>query len=207
MSNFWKQQRQLHEQLSSKKEEYPATSLFTYKSLAEQAYKKSPLQTLDRDWHLVLKTNNNKVYQNRRTGETVNSISGSKSLKDFTNDGLQYLGFLNNPLQRQRVSETSNLIDRLNAIDKKRKITTVSHSLGSNVANRLVAEKKIDKAINFNAFIPDKSINVDDSRVVNIRNENDFASKLTKDNVNTVNLQNNSNPIKSHFMSEIKLNY
>ena len=205
MSDFWKKQRELHKELSSKPTEYKPTDLFIYKSLAEQAYSKNPLQTVDKDWNLILKTNNNKVYQNRMTGEVVNAISGSKSLKDFANDGLQYLGLLNNRLQKQRYSESSDVVDRLNAIDKKRKITTASHSLGSNVANRLLRDDKIDKAVNFNAFIPDKSLNIDDSRVVNVRNQNDFASALTKGNENTINLQNSSNPVKSHFLSELNL--
>lgn len=205
MKDFWKQQRQLHRELSTKQVMHQPTDLKVYKSLAEQAYSKNPLQTVDKDWNLILKTNNNKVYQNRMTGEVVDAISGSKTIKDFANDGLQYLGFLDNPLQKKRYSESSNIIDRLNAIEKKRDITTASHSLGSNVANRLLQDNKISRAVNFNAFIPDKSLNIDDNRVVNVRNENDFASALTKDNNNTVNLQNSSNPVKSHFMSEIKL--
>jgi len=202
---FWKEQRELHKQLSTKKEQQTPTSLHTYKSLAEQAYSRRPSQTVDKDWNLILNSNNNKLYQNRQTGEVVNSISGSKSVKDFANDALQYLGWLSNPLQKSRYAESADIIDRLNSIEKKRKITTTSHSLGSNVANMLITDDKVDKAINFNAFIPDKSLNIDDSRVINVRNENDFASKLTKDNENTINLPNNSNPIKSHFLSNIAL--
>jgi hypothetical protein len=205
MKDFWKQQRQLHRELSSKQIIHQPTDLKIYKSLAEQAYSKNPLQTVDKDWNLILKTNNNKVYQNRMTGEVVDAISGSKSVKDFANDGLQYLGFLNNPLQKKRYSESSSIIDRLNAIERKRPITTTSHSLGANIANRLLQDNKTNRAVNFNAFIPDKSLNIDDNRVVNVRNENDFASVLTKGNDNTINLQNSSNPIKSHFMSEINV--
>ena len=50
-----------------------------HKELAKQAYKKKPSQIVDQDWNLILSENNNKVYQNRRTGQIINSISGSKS--------------------------------------------------------------------------------------------------------------------------------
>lgn len=202
---FWKQQRILHKELSAIKEQHQPTSLLTYKSLAEQAYSKRPSKNIGEDWNLILKSNNNKIYQNRQTGEVVNSISGSKSIKDFTNDALQYLGWLSNPLQKKRYDESADIIDRLNSIQKRREITTTSHSLGSNVANRLITDDKVDKAINFNAFVPDKSLNIDDSRVINVRNENDFASKLTRNNANTINLKNTSGPIKSHFLSNIVL--
>ena len=112
---------------------------------------------------------------------------------------------MSNPLQKSRYAESADIIDRLNSIEKKRKITTTSHSLGSNVANRLVADDKINKSVNFNPFIPSKSLNIDDSRIVNVRSENDFASKLTKDNENTINLPGSSNHIKSHFLSNIVL--
>lgn len=205
MSDFWTSQRKLHKELSQKKETHEPTSLFTYKTLAEQAYKKNPLKTVEKDWSLILSSKNNKVYQNRITGEVTNNISGSKSGTDFINDGLQYLGFLNNPLQRKRYQETDDIVQRLNAIQRKRPITTTSHSLGSQMANKLIDEDKVDKAINFNPFIPDKSLNLTDKRILNVRNNNDFASTLTKNNENTINLNNNSNPIKSHFLSEVKL--
>ena len=113
MSDFWKSQRQLHKQLSLKKADHIAPSLSTYKLLTEQAYKKKPSQKVGTDWNLLLSTDNNKVYQNRNSGEVVNAVSGSKSLKDFTNDGLQYIGFLNNPLQKKRYKESENVINRL----------------------------------------------------------------------------------------------
>jgi hypothetical protein len=205
MSDFWRQQRTLHTELSHKKPVHDPTSYMVYKELAQEAYKKKPSQTVMKDWNLILNTNNNKVYQNRMTGEVVNAVSGSKSLKDFANDGLQYLGWSNNPLQRKRYGETDDILKRLSAIERKRDVNLTSHSLGSNVSNRLVQEGKSSKSVNFNAFIPDKALNIDDDRVINIRNKNDFASKLTKDNNNTVNLDNPSNSIKSHFMSELKL--
>ena len=205
MSDFWKSQRQLHKQLSLKKADHIAPSLSTYKLLTEQAYKKKPSQKVGTDWNLLLSTDNNKVYQNRNSGEVVNAVSGSKSLKDFTNDGLQYIGFLNNPLQKKRYKESENVINRLSSIDKKRDITLTGHSLGANVNNRLIKDGKASKAINFNSFIPDKSLNIDDDRVINVRNKFDFASKLTKGNSNTINLENNSNSIKSHFLGEINL--
>lgn len=205
MSDFWKSQRKLHRNLSYKKAEHVPTGLSTYKKLTEQAYKKNPDKNVENDWNLILSTNNNKVYQNRISGEVVNSVSGSKSTKDFINDGLQYVGYLDNPFQKKRFKETSDVLSRLQSIDKKRDITLTGHSLGSNITNRLVKQGKSQKAINFNAFIPHQSLNVDDDKVINVRNENDFASSKTKHNTNTINLENNSNPIKSHFLDEIKL--
>jgi hypothetical protein len=205
MSEFWKVQKQLHRQLSTKEAEQIPISYSTYKHIAEEAYKKKPSATVEKDWNLILQDHNNKVYQNRQTGKVVHSISGSKSLKDFANDGLQYLGWRNNPLQRKRYGESSDVVDRLSGIQKKRDIEFTGHSLGSNVSNRLLQHGKGISAVNFNAFIPHKSLNIDDDRVVNIRNKNDFASALTKHNNNTINLDNNANPIKSHLISEINL--
>jgi hypothetical protein len=205
MSDFWKSQKELHAKLSAQKPIHPDTSLSTYKAMAENAYKKKPAQTIEKDWNLVLSTNNNKVYQNRVSGEIVTAVSGSKSIKDFANDGLQYLGLSNNPLQRRRYGETDDILTRLKSIERKRDINLTGHSLGGNITNRLINEGKSDKAVNFNAFIPSKSLNIDDERVINVRNRNDFASKLTKDNGNTINLENNSNAVKSHFLSELRL--
>jgi hypothetical protein len=206
MTDFWKSQRQLHKDLSALKPKNEPVSLDIYKRIAAESYSKSPSQTIDNDWNLILNDNNNKVYQNRMTGKVIHGISGSKTAGDFLNDGLQYMvGWGNNPLQKKRYGQSSDIVDRLNSIKKKREIEYASHSLGSNVSNRLLQHGKGSSAVNFNAFIPHESLNIDDDRVVNVRNKNDFASTITKHNNNTINLDNDSNPIKSHFISQLNL--
>jgi hypothetical protein len=176
-----------------------------HKELAKQAYKKKPNQIVSEDWNLILSENNNKVYQNRRTGQVINSISGSKSTKDFLNDGLQKIGFRNNSLNKERQDETELVLRRLGAIQKKRNVDLVGHSLGGQVANKMVKDGLASSSVNFNPYIVDKSQNITDDRIVNIRNQNDFASRLIRNERNTINLDNNSNSIRSHFLDEIKL--
>jgi len=176
-----------------------------HKRLAQEAYKKKPAQTIETDWNLILNEGNNKVYQNRMTGQIINSVSGSKSIKDFLNDGLQKIGFLNNPLNKQRQKETSDILNRLNSVRRPRKIDLVGHSLGGQVANKMIKDGLASSTVNFNPYIVDKSQNITDDRAINIRNENDFASRLIKNDKNTINLQNQSNSIKSHFLDEIIL--
>jgi len=179
--------------------------LSAYKDLAKQAYSKNPLEDIG-DWHLLTSDRNNKVYQNRRTLEVVNAISGSKSAKDFINDGLQYIGLRNNKLQKQRYDESALMMDRLNAIRRPPKISTASHSLGSNVANRLLTDGKVTGTnYNFNPFYPSQKDNLQTDRVVNVRNTNDFASKLARNNNNTVEIKSSLNPIQSHFLDNLKL--
>ena len=176
-----------------------------YKSLAKEAYSKKPKEDID-DWHLLTHDNNNKVYQNRRTLEVVNAISGSKSAKDFVNDGLQYIGLRNNSLQKQRYGESALMMDRLNAIRRPPKISTASHSLGSNVANRLLTHGKVSgHNYNFNPFYAHKKDNLQSDRVTNVRNKHDFASKMARDNENTIELDSSQNAVQSHFLDNLKL--
>jgi hypothetical protein len=180
-------------------------SLNEFKDLAKQAYSDKPKEDLG-DWHLLTHDNNNKVYQNRRTLEVVNSISGSKNTKDFLNDGLQYLGFRNNRLQKQRYGESELMMDRLNAVRRPPKISTTSHSLGSNIANRLMKAGKVSgRNYNFNPFYASKKDNIDSGSVVNVRNKNDFASKLARNNNNTIEIKSSMNPIESHFLDNLRL--
>jgi hypothetical protein len=180
-------------------------TLSTYKDLAKQAYSKKPLKDID-DWHLITSDNNNKVYQNRRTLEVVNAISGSKSAKDFVNDGLQYIGLRNNRLQKQRYNESAEMMDRLNAIRRPPKISTASHSLGSNVANRLLTDGKVTGTnYNFNPYYASQEDNLQTDRIVNVRNSNDFASRMARNNRNTIEIKSPMNSIESHFLDNLKL--
>ena len=201
--SFWNTQRQLHKDLSKEStilKKAPMT-INDYKILAEQAYLKSPSESIV-DWKLIKHNKNNKMYQNRSTGELVNAISGSKSLSDFANDGLQYLGFHNNTFQKKRFKDSEQFLKPFNTMKHKQPLVLTSHSLGSNVANRLLLNGEADKSINFNAFIPDNRINIDDERVVNIRNRKDFASIKTRNNDNTIEL-NGGNYINAHFLDKI----
>ncbi len=176
-----------------------------HKELAKQAYKKKPSQTVSEDWNLILSEGNNKTYQNRRTGQIINAVSGSKTAKDFINDGLQKIGLTKNSLNRERQEETELILKRLQAIPKKRNVDLVGHSLGGQVANKMVQDGLASSSVNFNPYIVDKSQNITDDRIVNIRNKNDFASRLIRNERNTINLENDSNSIKSHFLDEIKI--
>jgi hypothetical protein len=203
--SFWNQQKELHKKLSdeSKNIKYD-TPLSDYKMLSQEAYKKKPRRDIG-DWHLLYDGYNNKVYQNRNTLEITQAISGSKSIGDFANDGLQLLGFNNNSLQKKRLKESENVFKAFDSIAKKPKTTFTGHSLGSNIANNLILKGHGSKTFNFNPFIPSNRINIDDDRVVNIRNENDFASTKTRNNQNTINLEKDMNPISSHFLDNVDL--
>lgn len=205
MSFDWKYQKTLHQKFSKESTMPKGPSpLNDYKVLAQEAYSKKPRTDIG-DWHLITHDRNNKVYQNRMTGEVVNGISGSKSIGDFANDGLQILGFRNNSLQKRRYAESELMMDRLNAIQRKPIVSTASHSLGSNISNRLFKDDKFDgNGYNFNGFYARNADNVDDSRITNVRNKGDLASYLSKGNENTIALNSSKNPITAHFIDSIK---
>ena len=75
----------------------------------------------------------------------------------------------------------------------------MGHSLGGQVANKMLKDGLASSTVNFNPYIVHKSQNITDDRVVNIRNKKDFASKIIRDEPNTINLENKSNSIRSHF--------
>lgn len=205
MAFDWKHQRTLHEQYKRDSlKEKPASSINEYKMLAAEAYSKTPIQDIG-DWHLITHDKNNKVYQNRMTGEVVNGVSGSKTLGDFANDGLQILGWRNNPLQKKRYAESEMMMNRLNAVARKPKVSVAGHSLGANIGNKLFNADKYDgKGYNFNGFYARNKDNVDHERVVNVRNSGDIASFLSKGNSNTITLDSTSNPVTAHFISNIR---
>ena len=203
----WKTQKQLHKDLikSSSKKQYDDINYNTYKKLNEQAYKNKSFD-IDENLKLITENEFNKLYQDRRNGNIYQSISGSRNMKDFLNDGLQYLGFNNNLLQKQRLKSSQDLLDKINNI-KTNKIFLTGHSLGGNITNQLIKnnENNIDKVINFNPFIPNTEAINDDYRILNIRNKNDFASKFIKDRKNVLNLDNDSNLFKSHLLKNIEI--
>jgi dienelactone hydrolase len=146
------------------------------------------------------------MYQNRNTLEVVNATAGSKSMSDFANDALQYAGILNNKLHTKRYKEAEINHLRLQSLGRRMpKVSQTGHSLGGQISNTLVQKGVVDRAVSFNPFIPSKSQNIDDPRIINVRNSRDFASSKTKYNKNTINLENSMNPISSHFMSNIKI--
>lgn len=206
MSFDWKQQRLLHKQYKADSmKDKPSSSLDEYKTLAQEAYSKKPRSQIG-DWSLLVQDKNNKVYQNRQSLELVSAIAGSKTIGDFANDGLQILGFRNNPLQEKRYAQSAQMMDRLNAVPKAPKISTASHSLGSNISNRLFKDNKFTgNGYNFNGFYARQSDNIDDKRIVNVRNTGDLASYLSRDNENSINLESGSNAITAHFIDNIRL--
>jgi len=207
MSFDWKHQRSLHQKykLESTLKPYSKSPLSDYHSIAKEAYSKQPKADLG-DWHLVTHDKNNKVYQNRQTLEIVNGISGSKTLSDFVNDGLQILGLRNNRLAKQRYAESVSMMDRLHSLRRPPTISTASHSLGSNIANKLMNDGKVSGMnYNHNGFYARQSDNIDSDRVVNIRNKHDKASYLSRNNNNTIELDGKKGLISSHLIDNINL--
>lgn len=203
MSFDWNRQKQLHKKYSVESKKKAVSQLSEYTEIAKEAYSKIPKSDLG-DWHLITHDSNNKVYQNRRTGEVVNGISGSKSLSDFANDGLQLIGFSNNTLQKKRYADSALMMDRLLSVERAPTVSTASHSLGSNISNRLMKHGKVTGMnYNHNGFYARKSDNIDSDRVVNIRNRNDLASILSRNNENSITLDGSSNPITAHFIDQI----
>jgi hypothetical protein len=202
MTDFWKTQKDMHKKLSvESSKKLSNTSLSSYKDMTKESYRNKARDLGDE--HLIYETRFNKVYQNRNTGQITQAVSGSRSASDFINDGFQYLGYKSNPLHKKRYGESHELLTRLNSISRPRDVVLTGHSLGGLINNELIKSGESKKAINFNAFLPRDSINIDDERVVNVRNQNDFASSRSKHNTNTLNLSNSANPIRSHYIDEL----
>jgi hypothetical protein len=178
------------------------SDLEDYKFIAEQAYSKDPVKDF-KDWHLLETGNNVKIYQNRNTLEVVPATAGSKSLKDFTIDGLKLLG-VSSDLEKKRYGQSELVVDRINAVRRPPPLTLTGHSLGGMINNQLIMNGKASRAVNFNAYIPRKELNIDDNRVVNVRHGRDVASFLTRNNRNTVTTSSQKGGlISSHFLKNI----
>ena len=206
MSDFWKQQKQLHKELikDSSQKKYHDLGLETYKKLNESAYKKYGDEIIDDDLKLITQTLNNKVYQDRRDGQFYQAVSGSKTLKDFVNDGLQYLGINDNILHKQRLKESQDVLNRADPV--RNRVNLTGHSLGGLITNQLIKNNRdIERSINFNPFIPTYREIYENDKITNIRNKNDFASKIIRDLNRTINLDSSMNPIESHLLKNIVL--
>jgi hypothetical protein len=182
-----------------------------YKKLAHQSYNDndgSRKQNVG-DYKLVGGSRHNAIYQNQKTGEIVQSISGSRSISDFISDGLLgTLGVKDNHY-RKRQEESEEIANRISRIRGNNSHTITGHSLGSNLGNNLINNNIGDKAVNFNPYVTHHDFKqAKHDKITNVRNAGDIASVMTRHNKNTVNLDTDDNSytnISNHSLNNIHL--
>lgn len=180
-----------------------------YKDLAQQSYSDNGQRKANvGDWHQVGGSRHVGVYQNKKTGEINQAISGSRSISDFIADGLKLFG-IKNQHYTNRENEAKEMAHRIQRIRGNNKHSITSHSLGSNISNELINKNLADKAVNFNAFVTHHDYKLaKHHNITNVRNKGDLASILTRHNVNSVNLDTDDNSlsnVKNHFLNNIKI--
>lgn len=182
----------------------------SYKNLAQEAYKTSNEDREQNiaDWKRIGGSEYGGVYQNQKTGEINQGISGSRNISDFISDLFLQFG-IKNKHYRRREAEAEEMARRISRVKGSNKHTITSHSLGSNLSNELISKDLVDKAINFNPYITHHDYKkAKHHKVTNIRNKGDIASILTRNNNNTKNLNygdNKYSDISSHFIKNINL--
>jgi hypothetical protein len=164
------------------------------------------------DWDKVGGSRHVGVYQNKKTGEIHQAISGSRTLKDFFADGMMMLGYKNAHYNKRKEEavEMALRIQRLkNASGQHLKHSISGHSLGSNISNELIHKGMGDKGVNFNPFVTRHDAHkADHHKILNVRNKGDFASYRTRNFSNTVNLDGPNNKIydvRNHSLGKIKI--
>ena len=164
------------------------------------------------DWDKVGGSRHVGVYQNKKTGEIHQAISGSRTLKDFFADGMMMLGYKNAHYNKRKeeAEEMARRIQRLkNASGQHLKHSISGHSLGGNLTTELIHKGLGDKATTFNTFTTRHDANkTTHDKILNVRNKGDFASFRTRNNSNTLNLDGPNNKIydvRNHSLGKIKI--
>ena len=164
------------------------------------------------DWDKVGGSRHVGVYQNKKTGEIHQAISGSRTLKYFFADGMMMLGYKNAHYNKRQAEaeEMARRIQRLkNASGQHLKHSISGHSLGGNLTTELIHKGLGDKGTTFNTFTTRHDAHkTTHDKILNVRNKGDFASYRTRNNSNTLNLDGSNNKIydvRNHSLGKIKI--
>jgi hypothetical protein len=140
-----------------------------------------------------LSTRRDKVYVNPNTGKVVHTISGTDSLKDWSNNLLIPFGLHSKTNRYKNAEETQK---KANAKYGKQNVSVVSHSQSGNIADNLAKRDLVgDENITLNPAIigkPNKKVKV-------VKSYFDPVSYFTKTKKGDVVLKPSSiNPLKEH---------
>jgi hypothetical protein len=187
---------------SAKKKKY----LNDYRDLSKEAYKENRSDKIN-NWNKVGGSSNVGIYQNKDTGEIHQSIAGSHSISDFISDlFLGTLGIKDRNF-RKREAEALEMAQRIDRIKLGNKHTVGGHSLGGNLTTRVIDKGLGSSGTTFNTFATQHDSHLTKHyKLTNVRNKNDFASTLIKDNKNNITTDNEGNHgmIESHSLNNIK---
>ena len=184
-------------------------NLNDYKDLAHQSYSDNGhRKNCVGDWNQIGGSRHVGVYQNKKTGEINQAISGSRSISDFVSDGLKLFG-IKNQHYLNREHEAKEMAQRIQRIRGHNKHSIVGHSLGGTRTNEVINKGMGHKGYTFNTFQTHHDHKLaKHHNITNIRNKGDLASILTRHNSNTVNLDTDNNSlsdVKNHFLHNIKI--
>ena len=176
-----------------------------YRDLSKEAYNTNRKENIDK-WNKIGGSTNVGIYQNKKTGEINQSIAGSHSISDFISDF--FLGTLGvkDRNYRKREAEAQEMAERINRIKLGNKHSISGHSLAGNLTTKLVNKGLGDSGTTFNTFAtPHDAHLTKHHKITNVRNKNDFASTLIKDNPNNITLDSHGNlgAMESHSLNNV----
>ena len=183
-------------------------NLNDYKDLAHQSYSDNGQRKSSvGDWNQIGGSRHVGVYQNKKTGEINQAISGSRSISDFISDGFLALLGVKDHNYRKRDEEAKEMARRIERIKGSNSHTVSGHSLGGNLTNDLIHNRLANKGTTFNSFVTHHDYKkARHHNITNVRNKGDLASILTRNNSNTVNLDSKDNKysnISNHFLDNL----
>ena len=177
-----------------------------YRDLSKEAYKENRKDKLG-SWNKVGGSSNVGIYQNKDTGEIHQSIAGSHSISDFISD--LFLGTLGvkDKNYRKREAEATEMAQRIDRIKQGNKHSISGHSLAGNLTTKLIHKNLGDSGTTFNTFATPHDAHLSKHhKIINVRNKNDFASTMIKDNKNNITVDSHGKlgKIESHSLENIK---
>jgi hypothetical protein len=181
-----------------------------YKQLSQESYKDFGKRNKQvGDWRQIGGSRHIGLYQNQNSGEIHQSISGSRSISDYISDAFLALG-IRNQHYYNRKDEAEEMAKRVQTLTNgANKLTISGHSLGGNLTNELIEKGLGDSGTTFNSYITHHDYKpAQNPKITNVRNHGDFASILTRNNPNTININRSDNKyydISNHSLRNIEL--
>jgi hypothetical protein len=178
-----------------------------YKNLTQQSYNDNGSRKKEMDgWKEIGGSRHVGVYQNQKTGEIHQAISGSRSISDFISDGLLGTLGIRNDNYRKRQEEAEEMARRIERVRGSNKHTISGHSLGGNLTQGLINKGFGDSGTTFNSFVTHHDYEkARHHKLTNVRN-NDYASILLRNNSNTINMNPNEDySLSNHSLSNLKI--
>ena len=176
-----------------------------YRDLSKEAYNTNRKDQVG-NWNKIGGSTNVGIYQNKKSGEIHQSIAGSHTISDFISD--LFLGTIGvkDKNYRKREAEAQEMAERINRIKLGNKHSISGHSLAGNLTTKLIHKGLGDSGTTFNTFAtPHDAHLTKHHKITNVRNKNDFASTLIKDNHNNITLDSNGNlgAMESHSLNNV----